>query len=195
MWAAACHAGSVLAAPSSTATPHNLCPTLNGTSPTSRRSPRGVDEVLLVPFYVAGKAVGTIWVIVHDQSHRFDTEDLRIMTNLGTFAAAAYQTLQYLKSAELANEHLESEVLRRTGALQQLSAKLMRSQDEERRRIARNLHDSLGQDLTSIKMNLESLRRSGCAEQETEVLASALESVGTKLGRNSHSFPASYIPL
>ena len=24
--------------------------------------------------------------IVHDQSHRFDTEDLRVMNNLGTFA-------------------------------------------------------------------------------------------------------------
>ncbi|HEY1465014.1 MAG TPA: GAF domain-containing sensor histidine kinase [Terriglobales bacterium] len=134
-----------------------------------------IEEVLLVPFYVGGKAVGTIWVIIHDQSHRFDSEDLRIMTNLGIFAAAAYQTLQYLKSAKLANEHLESEVQRRTGALQQLSTKLMRLQDEERRRIARNLHDSLGQDLTNIKMTLESLRRSDA--NKDEALSSAMESV------------------
>jgi signal transduction histidine kinase len=133
-----------------------------------------IDEVLLVPFYVGEKAVGTIWVIVHDQSHRFDSEDLRIMTNLGTFAAAAYQTLQYLKSAKVANEHLESEVQRRTSALQHLSIKLMRLQDEERRKIARNLHDSLGQYLTSIKMNLESLRSSDLPNKD-EVLAAALE--------------------
>ena len=133
-----------------------------------------IDEVLLVPFYVGEKAVGTIWVIVHDQSHRFDSEDLRIMTNLGTFAAAAYQTLQYLKSAKLANEQLESEVQRRTSALQHLSIKLMRLQDEERRKIARNLHDSLGQYLTSIKMNLESLRSSDLPNKD-EVLAAALE--------------------
>jgi hypothetical protein len=49
-----------------------------------------IEEVLLIPFYVGGKAVGTIWVIVHDHSHRFDTEDLRVMTNLGAFAAAAW---------------------------------------------------------------------------------------------------------
>ena len=52
----------------------------------------------------------------------------------------------------------------------------MRSQDEEHRRIARNLHDSLGQYLTSIKMDLESLRRSDVTNKE-EVLSSALESV------------------
>ncbi len=135
-----------------------------------------IEEVLLIPFYVGGKAVGTIWVIVHDQSHRFDSEDLRVMNNLGTFAAAAYQTLQYMKAAKVVNEHLESEVKRRTGALQQLSAKLMRSQDEEHRRIARNLHDSLGQYLTSIKMDLESLRRSDAPDKDV-VLSSALESV------------------
>ena len=74
-----------------------------------------IEEVLLIPFYLEDKAVGTIWVIVHDQSHRFDSEDLRVMKHLGTFAAAAYQTLHYLRSAKLANEHLESEVERRTG--------------------------------------------------------------------------------
>jgi GAF domain len=52
-----------------------------------------IEEALLIPFYVGGKAVGTIWVIMHDHTRRFDAEDLRVMSNLGTFAAAAYQTL------------------------------------------------------------------------------------------------------
>src|SRR5262249_4245724 len=43
---------------------------------------------------VYGKAAGTIWVIAHDQSRRFDAEDLRVMTSLGHFAAAAYQALR-----------------------------------------------------------------------------------------------------
>jgi PAS domain S-box-containing protein len=50
-----------------------------------------LDEGLLVPFYVKGEAVGTIWVVAHDESRRFDAEDLRVLTNLGTFASAAYQ--------------------------------------------------------------------------------------------------------
>jgi two-component system CheB/CheR fusion protein len=39
-------------------------------------------------------------------------------------------------------------------ALRRLSARLMRVQDEERRRIARELHDSTGQKLTALKINL-----------------------------------------
>jgi signal transduction histidine kinase len=76
----------------------------------------------------------------------------------------------------LANEKLEIVVQKRTASLRHLSAKLMRSQDDEHRRIARNLHDSLGQYLTSIKLDLESLRRSD-APNKDEVLSAALDSV------------------
>jgi PAS domain S-box-containing protein len=59
-----------------------------------------LDEGLLIPFYIKGQAVGTIWVVAHDESRRFDTEDLRVMTNLGAFAAAAYQTWLSLNATQ-----------------------------------------------------------------------------------------------
>lgn len=43
-------------------------------------------------------------------------------------------------------------------SLRSLSAHLLRSQDEERRRIGRELHDSVGQYLVAMQMNLNSLR-------------------------------------
>lgn len=58
-------------------------------------------------------------------------------------------------------DELESLVGQRTMALRRLSARLLRVQDEERRRIARELHDSLGQYLTAAKINLDVLARSG----------------------------------
>jgi PAS domain S-box-containing protein len=45
-------------------------------------------------------------------------------------------------------------------ALRQLSLHLLRTQDEERRRIGRELHDSLGQYLAVLKINLDSLKSS-----------------------------------
>jgi PAS domain S-box-containing protein len=59
-----------------------------------------VEEALLMPFYVNGKAVGTVWVIAHDTDRRFQSEDLRLMTNLGTFASSAYQVLQSLNAMQ-----------------------------------------------------------------------------------------------
>ena len=55
------------------------------------------EECLLVPFYVGGKAVGTIWAIMHDDRRKFDAEDDRIMSTLGRFASLAYQTLESIE--------------------------------------------------------------------------------------------------
>ncbi len=52
-----------------------------------------VEEALLVPFYVENKAVGTIWAVAHDHSHKFDAEDKRLLLSLGRFASAAYQAV------------------------------------------------------------------------------------------------------
>jgi PAS domain S-box-containing protein len=59
-----------------------------------------LEEGLLVPFYVKGEALGTIWVVAHDTSRRFDAEDLRVLTSLSTFAGAAYQTLLSLNATQ-----------------------------------------------------------------------------------------------
>jgi len=54
-----------------------------------------------------------------------------------------------------AHDELESLVERRTVALRKLSARLMRVQDEERRRVARELHDGLGQWLAAAQINVD----------------------------------------
>ena len=66
-----------------------------------------VEEALLMPFYVDGKAVGTVWVVIDDLSRRFDREDLRLMTDLGAFAASAYQALGSLNKVHAASAVIE----------------------------------------------------------------------------------------
>ncbi len=71
------------------------------------------EECLLVPFYVAGKAVGTIWAIMHSDRRKFDAEDDRVMASLGKFASSAYQAwmhIEELKTEVAERERAEAEV-------------------------------------------------------------------------------------
>ena len=71
------------------------------------------EECLLVPFYVDGKAVGTIWGIMHSDGRKFDAEDDRVMASLGKFASSAYQALvniEDLKFQVAEREKAEAEV-------------------------------------------------------------------------------------
>ena len=62
-------------------------------------SPPLVEESLVLPFYVKGKAVGTIWAVAHDARRQFDAEDLRQLASLGRLASAAYQATALLDAA------------------------------------------------------------------------------------------------
>jgi signal transduction histidine kinase len=88
----------------------------------------------------------------------------------------------------LAQEELELKVQERTADLdnvnrnlRDLSARLMQLQDDERRRIARELHDSVGQTLAALSMNLttvradiEQLARTAIALNDSEGLVRAM---------------------
>jgi len=69
-----------------------------------------LEEVLLVPFYVEHKAIGTIWSASHNVERRFDAEDERLMTSLGTLASSTFQELASLDADRLSKGYLEQEV-------------------------------------------------------------------------------------
>ena len=71
------------------------------------------EECLLVPFHVAGEAVGTIWAIMHSDRRKFDSEDDRVMASLGKFASSAYQALNHIEDLKFQvseREKAEAEV-------------------------------------------------------------------------------------
>jgi signal transduction histidine kinase/CheY-like chemotaxis protein len=59
-----------------------------------------------------------------------------------------------------AHEQLELKVEQRTASLRTLSSQLMQLQDNERRRISRDLHDSVGQCLVGLQLTLNAVVRS-----------------------------------
>jgi signal transduction histidine kinase len=71
-----------------------------------------------------------------------------------------------LLSAELnAREQAECAVRESEKSLRGLTARLLQLQDEERRRFSRELHDSLGQYLAGVKMNLDMFSSSQPADR------------------------------
>lgn len=92
------------------------------------------EECLLVPFYVGGKAVGTIWAIMHSDRRKFDAEDKRVMGSLGQFASSAYQavvSIDDLKFQVAEREKAETELRKLTDGLE--TKVLVRTEELEQR--------------------------------------------------------------
>jgi PAS domain S-box-containing protein len=70
--------------------------------------------------------------------------------------------------------------------LRQLSVTLLQAQDEERRKIARELHDSVGQYLTAILMALEGVRRNPSADGKLDEAVQAARSCMAEVRTISH---------
>ncbi|MFZ0732179.1 MAG: ATP-binding protein [Candidatus Sulfotelmatobacter sp.] len=88
------------------------------------------EECLLVPFYVGGKAVGTIWGIMHSDRRKFDAEDDRVMASLGKFASSAYQALAHIEDLKMQvaeREKAEEEVRQLASGLEAKVRRLVES--------------------------------------------------------------------
>lgn len=85
-----------------------------------------------------------------------------------------YASLGYQIGAVLQNAHLFEKVSASRAELQTLSHRLIEAQEQERRHLARELHDEIGQTLTAVKINLETLQRS-VEPCRTEALRDSIE--------------------
>ncbi len=83
-----------------------------------------------------------------------------------TFAVALSGGLMLAILTIVFTLRLERELDRRRADLQQLSTLLLRAQEEERRSLARELHDEVGQSLSAILMETEGAE---CTDQPAEV--------------------------
>ena len=72
---------------------------------------------------------------------------------------------------------LERLVDDRTAALRRLSGRLLTMQDDERRRIARELHDGLGQELAAAKMMMDGILERKSAQSNRRAAVDASETI------------------
>jgi signal transduction histidine kinase len=89
-------------------------------------------------------------------------------------------------------EQRNAEILRQSEQVRELSWRLLRAQDEERRHIARELHDSAGQTLTVLGMNLVQLvQKAGRHDPELATDAETIQDMVQQLHREIRT--ASYL--
>jgi PAS domain S-box-containing protein len=99
----------------------------------------------------------------NDRALRESEERLRTLSN-----SLEIQVRERTKELE----HRNTEVLQQSEQLRELSNRLLKMQDDERRHIARELHDSAGQLIAGLSMNLAGLSRQA---KHDPSLAEALE--------------------
>ena len=125
-----------------------------------------------------GRIIGGINMLVDRTEQRRSEAQLRESEERYRALAGKLDAEARVRTKEL--EERNAEILERTERLRVLSNRLMQSQDDERRRIARELHDSVGQYLAALGMSLEATRRSmkKIAPKTAEKLDEATEIVG-----------------
>jgi PAS domain S-box-containing protein len=84
---------------------------------------------------------------------------------------------------ETERQALIAQLQDREARLRQLSRSLIEAQECERRRIAQELHDQIGQSLTMVKIRLQTLQRGLGAAADPEALRTAVESVDRATGQ------------
>ncbi|HYL76709.1 MAG TPA: sensor histidine kinase [Bryobacteraceae bacterium] len=79
-----------------------------------------------------------------------------VVTLLGGATLAGFAILHILRLEDKAQQRLE-DTLKARASLQELSAKLVRAQEDERKALSRELHDETGQSFSAILMEAENL--------------------------------------
>jgi PAS domain S-box-containing protein len=118
-----------------------------------------------------GKSIGFFGFAL-PPSKSLDHHDIRLLGSLGNFLGNAIENVKMIETISQ-NRH----------DLQRLTEKLFQTQEDDRRRLARELHDEAGQSLTAVKLGLDHLEQN--ISQENIVVRDILTDTRKMLVRTS----------
>jgi signal transduction histidine kinase len=106
----------------------------------------GLRARMLVPLLAQGRLIGAIHLAA-DRPYALTADQESLMHELADHLAIGLQNTRLLAEVQAANTRLYT-----------LSRQLIEAQEAERRRIARELHDEIGQALALIKLNIRAVQ-------------------------------------
>jgi signal transduction histidine kinase len=136
----------------------------------------------LLPFILVSGTVGEERAI---EALRAGATDYVLKDRLARLGPAMRRALADLRDRR---RHLDTQQALELSEqrLRRLSRRLLEVQEAERRHLARELHDEIGQALTAIKLHIEALGRAGGDAALRPRFDAALEAVGQALERVRH---------
>jgi PAS domain S-box-containing protein len=117
--------------------------------------PWGVGALLDAPIRLAGKLIGVTCLEQHESGRAWEPDEIAFAGGLADQVGHAFSSAESARAAQ---------------DIRILAGKLMQLQDEERRRIGRELHDSTGQVLAALEVTLDRALAAGPAEPKVRQL-------------------------
>lgn len=136
-----------------------------------RRMPERMVRLVSRPLGGGGGAARLLIAI-------FDVTDER---RLGAERAAALEREQ-ARSAELSRALMRGQEAE--ARIKALLERVVKVQEDERRRIARNLHDHLGQQMTALRLTINALKTAAASAEEVREQLDTLDRITAKMDRD-----------
>jgi len=130
-----------------------------------------VRSVAGAPLHLGGKVIGVV-TVASGKPAQFTEDQLTLLLLVADRVAPAIERSRLVETVRAGEERLKV-----------LSRRLMMAQEEERRRLAIELHDELGQVLTAVKITLDSTEDSALPASVTARLKAATEGVDQAMQR------------
>lgn len=126
---------------------------------------------LQIPMVCADELIGVFGLYAfRDKPRAFTPADVRLLELLANQAASHVYNRKMFELVRASRERLQT-----------LSYRLMQAHEEERRAIARELHDEIGQTLTGFQLNLQALAHSLPPRVDPAPLRDAMTGIETAL--------------
>lgn len=124
-----------------------------------------MTSFLGAPVVLRGRNLGNLYLTDKQDAPEFTGDDQSLVVQLATHAAIAIENARLYGQTSEALQQRVAELDQANSQLARLSALAITAQEEERRRLARELHDDTAQSLASILLRLRVLERSTDLQQ------------------------------